>query len=102
MRPLHAAGASWGTAAFFGKVQLGGPKGGPPSLTESVPDNATGNKKKGQPAAVVRGTAIEIPSGAGRKSAGQFVRARFLGGAEPALNENEPFRPRFAAIVDPP
>jgi hypothetical protein len=40
--------------------------------------------------------AIVIPSSAG-KGAGQVVRARFLGGAEPALAENEPLRPRFAA-----
>jgi hypothetical protein len=48
-----------------------------------------------QPTFEVRGTSIVIPGGAG-KGAGQVVKARFLGGDEPVLDEKEPFRPRFA------
>lgn len=36
-----------------------------------------------------------IPNGSG-KAAGQAVKARFLGGDEATLDENAPFRPRFA------
>jgi hypothetical protein len=87
----------WGTAAFFGKVRYGGAKMGPMSLTESLTVAAPTGKEKGQPALpTVRGAAIVIPPGSG-KAAGQVVKARFLGGDEPTLEENEPFRPRFAA-----
>src|SRR5262249_15013679 len=48
------------------------------------------------PAALPRGAAIVVPAGAGKVS-GRVVRARFLGGAEPTLDEAGPFRPRFAA-----
>src|SRR5262249_11038651 len=84
----------WGTAAFFGKVRFTSAKGGPASLTESLTGGPA--KEKGQTAAVLRGAAIVIPAGSG-KAAGQLVKARFLGGEEPALDEAEPFRPRFAA-----
>lgn len=84
----------WGTAAFFGKVQYAGGKGEPASVTEAL-SGAAVPKQKGQTASVLRGTAIVIP--AGGKSGGQVVKARFLGGDEPSLDEKEPFRPRFAA-----
>jgi hypothetical protein len=86
----------WGTAAFFGKVQYSGAKGEQPSLGESLPGTPRSGKEKGQSAQVVRGAAIAIPATSG-KAAGQVVKARFLGGDEPALDEQEPFRPRFAA-----
>lgn len=85
----------WGTAAFFGKLQSGGDKGGPQGLSESAAPGTAG-KVKGQPGVTISGSAIVIPSGSG-KSAGQVVKARFLGGDEPTLDANEPFRPRFAA-----
>jgi hypothetical protein len=86
----------WGTAAFFGKLQNGGGKGGPQNLTEAVGDAGL-VKGKGQAARpALRGTAIVIPAGTGKVS-GQAIKARFLGGDEPALDEKEPFRPRFAA-----
>src|SRR5262249_34200812 len=71
----------WGTAAFFGKLQYGGGggggKGGPPSLTESLaPGGST--KEKGQPVIAIQGAGIVIPSTSG-KSAGQVIKARFLG-----------------------
>ena len=84
----------WGTAAFFGKLQYGG-KGGPPTLAESLIAGASNKEKGAPPAPMVRGAAIVIPSTSG-KAAGQVVKARFLGGNEPTLNEEEPFRPRFA------
>jgi hypothetical protein len=88
----------WGTAAFFGKLQFTGFKGGgSPVLTESTAVPVSFKGKKGNPGApVTRGSAIQIPAEAGR-AAGRLVRARFLHGEEPALDENEPFRPRFAA-----
>ena len=45
------------------------------------------------------GTAIVIPTGSG-KAAGQVVKARFLGGDEPALDEKEPFRPALRRLGD--
>lgn len=87
----------WGTAAFFGKVQYGGGKGGGPQALAESSTVVSGGKEKGQPASpMVRGAAIAIPAGSG-KAAGQVVKARFLGGAEPALDEQGPFRPPFAA-----
>jgi hypothetical protein len=88
----------WGTAAFFAKLQSGGGggKGGPPALTEALVPLASPKEKGGPAAPMVRGAAIVIPSTSG-KGAGQVVKARFLGGDEPALEEAEPFRPRFAA-----
>ncbi|OAI54946.1 hypothetical protein AYO44_13905, partial [Planctomycetaceae bacterium SCGC AG-212-F19] len=88
----------WATAAFFAKVSSGGSggKGGPSSLTELLLGNNSAPGKKGEPGApTLRGTGIVIPAGSG-KAAGQMVKARFLGGAEPALDEKEPFRPAFA------
>ncbi|HJZ91423.1 MAG TPA: DUF1549 domain-containing protein [Gemmataceae bacterium] len=85
----------WGTAAFFGKLQYGGGKGGPASLAESLAAGGS-TKEKGQPVIAIRGAAIVIPAASG-KSAGQVVKARFLGAAEAVLDEKEPFRPRFAA-----
>ncbi len=84
----------WGTAAFFGKLQYGG-KGGPPSLAESLTGVAATKEKGAPPAPMVRGAAIVIPTSSG-KAAGQVVKARFLNGNEPTLDEKEPFRPRFA------
>jgi hypothetical protein len=86
----------WGTAAFFGKVRLDGPKGGPVTLTEVADNQSPRDKKNGQTAFAVGGTAIVVPKGSG-PSAGQAVKARFLGGDEAALDEDKPFRPRFAA-----
>jgi hypothetical protein len=88
----------WGTAAFFGKLQFTGFKGGgSPILTESAAVAVSLKSKKGQPGGpVARGSGIVIPVEAG-KSAGRLVKARFLRGEEPALDEKEPFRPRFAA-----
>jgi hypothetical protein len=85
----------WGTAAFFGKVRASAVNG-PPSLTDTPADQTTKDKKFGQAAFVVRGTAIVVPDGAG-KSSGQAVKARFLAGDEATLDEGKPFRPRFAA-----
>jgi ferric-dicitrate binding protein FerR (iron transport regulator) len=88
----------WGTAAFFGKLQFTGFKNGAsPALVESdaIPVAVKG-KKGNQDAAIPRGSAIEIPADAG-KAAGRIVKARFLRGDEPALDEKEPFRPAFAA-----
>ncbi len=83
----------WGTAAFFGKVQYGGGKGVPPSLMESLASTGS-TKEKGQAAPMLRGAAIVIPATSG-KAAGQVVKARFLGGDEPALDETpEAFMPR--------
>ena len=86
----------WGTAAFFGKLQSGGGGGkeGPSGLMESLSGGGAG-KEKGQSGPMLRGTAIVIPASSG-KAAGQAVKARFLGGAEPTLDEKEPFRPIFA------
>src|SRR5262249_13314752 len=78
------------------KVQSGSGKGGPASLTEAASAGASSGKGKGQVAVALRGSAIVIPGGSG-KAAGQAVKARFLGADEPALDEKEPFRPRFAA-----
>jgi Protein of unknown function (DUF1549)/Protein of unknown function (DUF1553) len=86
----------WGTAAFFSKIQSGGGKGGPASLTESPVATAATKEKGAPPAPMVRGAAIVIPATSG-KAAGQIVKARFLGGNEPTLDEKEPFRPRFAS-----
>jgi ferric-dicitrate binding protein FerR (iron transport regulator) len=85
----------WGTAAFFARLRFTGFKGGPATLTEAPATAASVKGKKGQPPAV-RGAAIAIPGEAG-KGAGKVVKARFLGGQEPALDDNGPFRPRFAA-----
>jgi ferric-dicitrate binding protein FerR (iron transport regulator) len=87
----------WGTAAFFGRLRFTGFKGRSPALTETAdPVEAGGKKAKGIPAPAMRGLAIVIPAGAGLK-AGTAVRARFLGGAAPALDESKPLRPAFAA-----
>jgi hypothetical protein len=86
----------WGAAAFFGKLQYGGAKGGPQTLTEVAPGSpGSGTKVKGQPSIAVSGTAILVPAGPG-KAAGKAVKARYLGGAEAVLDEKEPFRPAFA------
>jgi ferric-dicitrate binding protein FerR (iron transport regulator) len=81
----------WGTAAFFGKVRFSGFKGGvAATLMESDIPPA-----KGKTVGFV-GASIRIPAEAG-KSAGKYVKARFLGGEEPALDEKGPLRPKFAA-----
>jgi hypothetical protein len=88
----------WGTAAFFGRLRFTGFKGGrTPALEESAePIAGVGKKGSLAPALALRGTALVIPAGAGKR-AGAVVKARFLGGAEPALDESKPLRPAFAA-----
>jgi ferric-dicitrate binding protein FerR (iron transport regulator) len=87
----------WGTAAFFARLRFTGFKGGTAALTEdpSVPA-AAGKKKQKKPAPALSGAAIRVPSEAG-KLAGAVVKAKFLRGETPALDEKGPFRPRFAS-----
>ncbi len=80
----------WATAAFFGRLRNTSKKGPPLILTEQP-------EAGGAPAAA----AITLPSGAG-KAAGQVVKARFLGGGEPALREGAPLRPAFVAWLTAP
>ncbi len=93
----------WGTAAFFGRVRNSGKKGPPFILTEEPdPDPpATGKKGAvGRPPAAPGG-AIVIPAAAG-KGAGKVVKAKFLDGTEPALDDQRPYRPVFAAWLTAP
>jgi hypothetical protein len=83
----------WGVAAFFGRVRYTGAmkhvRDRPPSLTEADLPSA------GEPPLPADGS-ITVPAAAG-KAAGQVVKARFLGGAAPALSGAGPYRPRLAA-----
>lgn len=93
----------WSTAAFFSRVRNTGVKGPPFIITEAPPPigQVPAEGKKGAPLAETLPGAIRIPSAAG-KNAGQVVPARFLGGAEPALDGLEAYRPRFATWVTAP
>ena len=93
----------WGTAAFFGRVRNTGKKGPPFILTEE-PDldpPATGKKGAAGAPPAAPGGAIVIPAAAG-KGAGKVVKAKFLDGTEPALDEHRPYRPVFAAWLTAP
>jgi ferric-dicitrate binding protein FerR (iron transport regulator) len=73
----------WGTAAFFDRLRFTGFKGGVvPSLVEGAAPEPEKRKGKGEPA---------------EKQPAAVVKARFLGGAEPALPETGAIRPTFAA-----
>jgi hypothetical protein len=74
----------WAAAAFFGKLRNTSKKGPPFILTEAP-------EKGAAPA----GASITIPGSAG-KAAGKVVKARFLGGEEPAVKDDAPLRPAFA------
>jgi hypothetical protein len=80
----------WAVAAFFNRLGNGGKKGPPFFLTEEP-----------APGAGPAPAAITLPSGAG-KAAGQVVKARFLGGDEPALRDSGPLRPAFASWLTAP
>jgi hypothetical protein len=80
----------WAVAAFFNRLGNGGKKGPPFFLTEEP-----------APGASPAPAAITLPSGVG-KAAGQVVKARFLGGEEPALRDAGPLRPAFAAWLTAP
>jgi hypothetical protein len=84
----------WGTAAFFGKLRHTGFKGRPAALTEEPQDEP--KSTKGAKVLPAPGGAIRVPPGSGRLS-GRVVKARFLGGAEPRLDDSRPRRPTFAA-----
>jgi hypothetical protein len=81
----------WGTAAFFSRLRNSSKKGPPFILTEDPDPDAERSGSTG-------GASIAIPDTAG-KAAGQIVRARYLGGAEPDLPAAGPLRPAFAAWV---
>jgi hypothetical protein len=85
----------WGTAAFFSRLRNTGKKGPPFLLTEALDPNPTPTT---DPPAfkTAPGGAIVIPISAG-KGAGQQVKARFLAGGQPALGDDGPLRPAFAA-----
>src|SRR5262249_25065800 len=86
----------WGTAAFFSRVRFSGFKNvAVPFITEEIPDGKLGKQMR-DGVKGVRGAAIEIPMEAGRRG-GQVVKAHFLGGAEPDLDPEGAFLPRFAA-----
>jgi hypothetical protein len=78
----------WSTAAFFSRVRHTGFRTKTPSVTEMVDPAAK--------VAPLPGAALKIAASAG-KSAGNVVRARYLGGAEADLGQDGPFRPAFAA-----
>lgn len=83
----------WATAAFFARVRNGGNKGGPQTINEVLDTQAQGGKK--EPGGLkVTADGIVIPGSAG-KNAGQVVKARFLDGEQPTLDD-KPLRPRFA------
>jgi ferric-dicitrate binding protein FerR (iron transport regulator) len=90
----------WSTAAFFGRLHGGSKKGPPFILTEAPQEEPSAPGKKGAPVRppVLPGAAIQIPGSSGA-AAGRVVKARFLSGEEPALDDNAPYRPRFAAWV---
>jgi DNA-directed RNA polymerase specialized sigma24 family protein len=83
----------WGLAAFFGRLRytagMKNVRGLPPSLTET---DLPGADETPPPA----DGSLSVPAGAG-KAARQVVRARFPGGAAPALVGAGPYRPRLAA-----
>jgi hypothetical protein len=79
----------WATAAFFGRLR-NSKKGPPFILTEQQ-----------EPGSAPGPAAITLPSGTGR-AAGQIVKARFLGGAEPAPGVGPALRPAFAAWLTAP
>src|SRR5262249_12054821 len=82
--------------AFFSRVRFSGFKNvRVPFLTEEIPEGKLGKRMR-EGINGVRGAAIEIPASA-RRGAVRVVKARFLGGAEPDLDHEGPFRPRFAA-----
>src|SRR5262249_31226638 len=84
----------WGAAAFFSRVRNGGIKGRPLAITEEA-DAAPAIK--GDPRAkTASGGGIVIPVSAG-KGARHVVQAKFLDGAEPALDDTKPLRPSFAS-----
>src|SRR5262249_40346190 len=87
----------WGTAAFFGRLRNTGKKGPPFILTEK-PDTDPPLPKGDDPVGPRSGPGgtIKIPASSG-KASGQVVKARFLGGEEPKLNDEEPYRPVFVA-----
>jgi hypothetical protein len=90
----------WATAAFFSRLRQRGGPGDNGGLAETAdpgrgapvrkPKDGAGSN---QPLPV---GAIVIPGTAGAK-AGQVVKARFLGGIEPELDKEGPFRPHLAA-----
>jgi hypothetical protein len=90
----------WGTAAFFSRLRNSGEKGRPMTLSEVMTIDArpAGKKDAGRSLAAAPGAAIVVPESAGTNG-GQVVKARFLGGAEAALDDEKPFRPAFAAWV---
>jgi ferric-dicitrate binding protein FerR (iron transport regulator) len=93
----------WATAAFFSRLRNTGKKGPPFVLTETADIEPAPHAKNGTvgPPPMLPAGAVVIPTSAG-KGAGNVVRARFLGGSEPALNEEGPYRPAFAAWVTAP
>jgi hypothetical protein len=92
----------WSTAAFFGRVR-NVTKGGPQGITEAPPTGGQVQQggNKGESTVEIPPGAIRIPSASG-KNAGQVVQARFLDGTAPALDNEGPYRPRFAAWVIAP
>jgi hypothetical protein len=93
----------WSTAAFFSWLRKTGGKGPPFIIGEAAPDPLASTGKKGEaaPPPPPPGAAIAIPSTSG-KNGGKIVKARFLGGEEPKLEGDGPFRPRFAQWVVAP
>jgi hypothetical protein len=86
----------WGAAAFFGRLRNTGKKGPPYILTETPDPQPPG---KDDPVRIHTAPGgIVIPASAG-KASGQTVKARFLGGPAPELDEEKPFRPAFADWV---